>query len=100
VLKDGVTDKELGDGKTGYKLQFDNQLAQDDFIAFALASGLYLDRTLAFEKKQLDAVMSLKPAQVNAAARKHLDPSRLTKVKAGDLKKSAPEAGKPQASLP
>ena len=59
--------------------------AQDDRLAAALAGNLYLGRTMAVSQKVDEAIAALTPAQVNAALRRHLDPSKFVRVLAGDF---------------
>ncbi len=87
LLKDGVGDRELADGKQSYAQTFLTHMAEDDFVAGELAQGLFLDRTFAYWKHLGGKIAKLTPADVTSAARKHLQPSKLAKVKAGDSKK-------------
>jgi zinc protease len=45
-------------------------------------------RTLQFDQALDDKVSALTPDQVSAAFRRHIDPSGLALVKAGDFKKA------------
>ncbi len=89
LLKNGIADKELADGKTSYSQSFANRMAEDDFVAGELAQGLFLGRTFAFLKELNQRIEKLTPADVTAAARKHLQPANFAKVKAGDLNKKS-----------
>jgi len=62
---------------------------QDGGVARDLAAYLPLGRTFAYDANLEKQVDSLTVDQVNAALRKHLDPSKLTIVKAGDFAKAA-----------
>jgi zinc protease len=84
-LKSGVDDQELSEAKRAYQLAFDNQLAQDDFVAAMLTRNLHLGRTFDYWAKLNARIAALTPSQVLAAARKHIEPSRLIRVLAGDL---------------
>ena len=55
-------------------------------IGISLVSYIHLGRTFAFSKAFEDKLSSLSVADVNAALRKHVDPARITIVKAGDFK--------------
>jgi zinc protease len=64
--------------------------SSDGVVASTWTSYLDLDRSftsysLAFE----DRIKSLTAAEVNAALRRHLDPSKMTVVIAGDAAKGA-----------
>ena len=61
--------------------------AQDGTLAGAWSANLYLGRTFAYSKQFEDQVSKLTAADVAAALRKHLDPAKVTVVKAGDFKK-------------
>jgi zinc protease len=81
----GVDAKELADAKTAYQNTFDNQLANDDFVASQLARLLFVGRTFDFWGKVNTRMASLKPADLVAAAQKHVSLGRLQQVTAGDL---------------
>jgi len=89
VVKEGFTAEEIEAAKSGY-LQF-QQLgrAQDAGVARKLASYLYLDRTLAFDEELEKKISALTPEQIAAAMKRHIDPSKITIIKAGDFAKSA-----------
>ncbi|MGH9801895.1 MAG: hypothetical protein ACRD82_16155, partial [Blastocatellia bacterium] len=61
--------------------------AQDSELVGKLSSYLFLGRTLArdaeFEKK----VEALTPAEITAALQRHIDPAKITIIKAGDFAK-------------
>ena len=82
---EGVDAKELGESKKAYQSTFDNQLANDDYVASRLARLLYLGRTFDFHAKVNSAVAALLPNGVKLAAQKWIDPKRLILVRAGDL---------------
>ena len=86
ALKDGVTAEELANAKSGIMQQRVQNRAQDGTLAGGWASLLHLGRTFAYSKAFEDKLMALTVDDVNAALRKHLDPARVTIVKAGDFK--------------
>jgi len=58
-------------------------------LANRLNNYLFIGRTLAFDA-DLDAkLQALTPEQIIAAMRRHIDPSRITIVKAGDFGKKS-----------
>ena len=61
-------------------------------VRFALAGVLLsrarYDRTLKFDEDLEAKVVSLTPAQINEAFRKHIDQAGISYVKAGDFKKA------------
>ena len=87
ALKDGFTADEVANAKSGIMQTRLQNRAQDGTLAGAWTGNLYLGRTFAFSKQFEDKVMALTPAQVVAAMRKHLDPAKMTVVKAGDFSK-------------
>jgi zinc protease len=60
--------------------------AQDSALASAWVGNMYLNRTFQWSKEFEAKIKALRPAEVNAAFRKYVDPSKLTTVKAGDFK--------------
>ena len=87
ALKDGFTDAEVASAKSGIlQMRLQNR-AQDASVASAWSSFLYLDRTFAWSKDQERRIMALTTADVVAALRKHVDPAKVTIVKAGDFSK-------------
>ena len=90
MLKDGLTDKELADAKSGMLQERVVNRSSDGTLASVWVSYLDLGRTftshsLAFEER----IGSLSTAEVNAALRRHLDPAKMTVVIAGDAAKGA-----------
>ena len=57
-------------------------------LAGLLIARARFDRTLKFDEDLEAKVAALTPAQVSEAFRKHVDPSEITWVKAGDFKKA------------
>jgi zinc protease len=84
LLKDGVTDKELADAKSGYSQSWANRIADDDFVAAELALGLFTNRSFAYWKDLNAKIQKVTRAEVEAAARKYLQPAKLARVRAGD----------------
>ena len=87
ALKDGFTEAELASAKSGALQKRVQTRAQDGAVAGGWVYNLYLGRTFAFSKAFEDRILALTVADVNAALRKHLDPAKLTIVKAGDFTK-------------
>ncbi|HEY0707023.1 MAG TPA: pitrilysin family protein, partial [Polyangia bacterium] len=88
-LKSGVTAAELADAKKSYAATFQTKLAEDDFVTTELTQQLFLGRTFAHWKKINDKIATLTPAEIAAVAKKFIQPSRMTHVKAGDLTKKS-----------
>ena len=91
ALKDGFTAEELAAAKSGYLQNRQVSRAQDNGLASTLASYLFLGRTLGWDAEFEKKVAALTPEQVAAAMRRHIDPAKLTIVKAGDFAKNAPK---------
>jgi len=82
----GFTDKEVKDAKPGLMQAREQSRADDNALAAQLNSNLYLNRTFAFEEALDAKLKAMTATQVSAATKKHLDPSKLTGIKAGDFK--------------
>jgi zinc protease len=87
ALKDGFTDAELASAKSGILQMRAQTRAQDGALASGWVGNLFLGRTFAYSKQFEERIVALKTAEVSAALRKHLDPARMTIVKAGDFAK-------------
>jgi len=87
MLKDGFTAEEVAAAKSGYLQSRQVSRAQDNELAGRLNNYLFLGRTLQFDA-ELDAKLkALTPEQIIAAMRRHIDPSKITIIKAGDFGK-------------
>ena len=64
------------------------QRSEEGTIAGLLSSRERWGRTLLWDAKLEATVAALTPQQVNAAFKRHVDPTAITIVKAGDFKKS------------
>ena len=89
ALKDGFTPAEVASAKSGALQQRQQSRAQDSSLAGGWVSNLDLDRTYAWSKQFEDKLAALKPEDLLAAMRKHVDPAKITIVKAGDFAKAA-----------
>lgn len=88
MLKDGFTADELNQARSGYLQQRLQSRANDNSLAAALSNQLYLDRTMAYDIELEKRIAALTPQLLLAAMRKHIDPSKITIVKAGDFTKT------------
>jgi zinc protease len=86
MCKDGFTDKELSEAKQSLLSFRRLSRAQDSNLASGLASNLKLNRTFAVAQKVDDAIAAATLAEVNAAARKHLQPDSFVFGFGGDFK--------------
>ena len=92
ALKDGFTDQEVKEAKSGYLQNAQVGRAQDAALAAKLAGNLFIDRTLAWDAELERKIAALTPDQIASAMRRHIDPSKITIVKAGDFKSPAAPA--------
>ncbi len=89
MLKDGFTAEEVEAAKSGYLQSRQVSRAQDNELASRLNNYLFLGRTLQFDS-DLDAKLrALTPEQIVAAMRRHIDPTKMTIIKAGDFAKKS-----------
>jgi zinc protease len=89
ALKEGFTAEELETAKKGIVQAREVSRAQDAELARKLSSYLFLNRTLAWDAELEKKILALTPEQVAAAMRRHINPSKLTIIKAGDFAKAA-----------
>ena len=90
-IEDGLTQDELDDGKTSYALNFDNQLASDQFVASTLARNLEIDREFSFYQAQIDAVQQLEKSVIDDALKRNFGDLRFMTMTAGDAAKAKSE---------
>jgi zinc protease len=86
ALKDGFTDQELAEGKSGLLNLRRLALAQDDALSGLLSSQLELGRTMDHTARLFSALQALNREQVNAALRRHLKPETFVTAVGGDFK--------------
>ena len=94
ALKDGFTEDEVKAAKSGWLQAQQVSRAQDNELAAMLSSQLYLNRTMAWDEAFEKKVMALTPNEIVAAMRRHIDPAKITIVKAGDFAKAKAAATK------
>ena len=87
ALKDGFEAKEVEEARSGWLQSRQVGRAQDAALARLLSQDLYLTRTLAWDADLEKRVQALTPDQIVAALRRHIDPEKITVVKAGDFAK-------------
>ncbi len=83
--KDGVTEKELVERKQGLIGGYQVALSSTAGIAFAIMSALQRGYDLNWLDQYPDAINALTREQVNHAIHNHLDPHKMTVVKAGSM---------------
>lgn len=88
ALKDGFTAEEVAAAKSGYLQSRTVQRAQDNSLAGRLANYLFLNRTMAWDADFEQKLAALTPEQIVEAMRRHIDPTKITIIKAGDFAKA------------
>jgi zinc protease len=88
ALKDGFTAEEVAAEKKAWLDQLVVVRTQDGSLASTLLNRERFDRTMKFDEAMEAKVSTLTADEVNAAFRKHLDPSAFSYVRAGDFKKA------------
>ena len=89
VVKDGFTADEIKAARSGLLQSQMVSRAQDAGLSGTLNTNLYLNRTMNWDADFEKKMESLTPEQVNAAMKKHIDPSKISIIKAGDFAKAA-----------
>ncbi|HEX8184292.1 MAG TPA: pitrilysin family protein [Blastocatellia bacterium] len=90
ALKEGFTAEEIEAAKKGILQSREVSRAQDAELVRKLSSYMFLNRTLAWDAELEKKFLALTPEQVAQAMRRHIDPSKLTIIKAGDFAKKTP----------
>ena len=88
ALKDGLTAEEIATAKASYLQQLQLVRSQDSALAGKLVHNLLYDRTFLWDADFEKRLAALTPAQVNEALRRHIDPAKLSIIKAGDFAKT------------
>lgn len=88
VVTDGFTADEVTAAKSGWLQSQVVSRSQDAQLASALSNGLFLGRTMEWNAQNEKVIEGLTPELINAAMKRHLDPSKINIVKAGDFAKS------------
>ncbi len=85
ALKDGFTPEEVAAAKSGYLQSRQLSRSQDSGLAGRLSSYRFIGRTMQWESDFEKKVAALTPEEIVAAMRRHMDPSKIVIVKAGDF---------------
>jgi zinc protease len=91
-LKDGATEKELAEAKSGLLQGWAISRTQDPSLAGLLAAHLKLGRTMAFTADREAKVKAVTLDQINGVIRKYLDVDHLVQIYAGDFAHSGKTA--------
>ncbi|MEK6245488.1 MAG: pitrilysin family protein [Pseudomonadota bacterium] len=86
ALDQGFSDAEVDAARKGFLEARRLARSQDRGIASRLATYLFLDRTFAWDIEFEKHIAALTPAQVRDALRRHIDPKKLSVLKAGDFR--------------
>jgi zinc protease len=89
LLAEGFTEDELKTAKSGWLQQQKLNRSGDQALAARLSGYLFTNRKLDWDDKLESRVGELSVEHLNAAMRRHIDPAKLTIIKAGDFKKAA-----------
>jgi zinc protease len=86
ALADGFAQAEIESGKKSLLEQRRLSRANDRQLAARLANYLFIGRTFAWDVEFEKRIAALTPEQVRDALRRHLDPAKLSILKAGDFR--------------
>jgi zinc protease len=92
ALREGFTEDEVKAAKAGWLQSQQVTRAQDGSLAGRLNGLSYANRTVTWDGDFEKRIDSLTPAQIRDAMARHLDPERISFVKAGDFAKAAQAA--------
>ncbi len=98
AVKDGFTAEEINAARSGLLQSRMVSRAQDPSLSGTLNNNLYLNRTMNWDADFEKKMESLTPEQVNAAMKRHIDPSKISIIKAGDFAKAAKAAADKQGA--
>jgi zinc protease len=85
LLRDGVTPDELEKAKQGHLQAQKVSRANDAALAGLLSNLRHAGRTMTYEAELEKKIEALTPEQIQAAMKKHIEPTRLVIVTAGDF---------------
>jgi zinc protease len=86
MLKAGVTADEVKEAKIAYLGALKQGRASDGGLATQIERQLYTNRPFGWYGELEKKIEALTAEEVNAAFRKHIDPSKLVIIRAGDFK--------------
>ena len=89
ALSAGFSAEEVAAAKKGYLEARKLGRTQDETVAGRLANNLYLGRRYAWDADFEARIAALTPLQIQNALKRHLDPLKLSIVKAGDFTRVA-----------
>ncbi|CAN5878460.1 pitrilysin family protein [soil metagenome] len=86
LLNDGFTADELNAARNGWLQQQTVARSNDPALRVTINNNIFYGRTMQFQAELEDRVRALTVQQVNDAVRRHIDPTKMVRVKAGDFK--------------
>ena len=93
LLKDGVTDQELADAKSGLAQSWLISRTQDPSLASQLALQLWIGRSMDYVAAREAKLQGLTRDQVDEALRQNFDTAHLVQIYAGDFAGAEKKAG-------
>ena len=85
VVVSGFTAEEVDAAKRGYLDAAQSRRSNDGGVAGALVGNLIIGRTMEFVEAHEAAIRELSPEDILDAMRRHIDPERISIVRAGDF---------------
>jgi zinc protease len=85
MLKEGFTEQEIKDAKSGYLQSRKVQRSQDNSLSSSLNAMLNIGRTLKFTEEFESKISNLSADQIKAALNKHIDLKKMSVFKGGDF---------------
>ena len=85
ALRWGFTAEEVEAARRGYLDGARRQRSSDEAVASILNEYLFLDRTMEFVAQQEAVIDALTPDDLLAAMRRHIDPKKMSILRAGDF---------------
>jgi zinc protease len=87
MIEKGFTSEEVAAAKKSWQQLQQVGRAQDSSLVSLLNTRRSWNRTMTFDSELEKKIAALTPEQLQAAVRKHIDPSQLSFFRAGDFKK-------------
>jgi zinc protease len=100
VLKEGFTQKEIDEAKKSWIQSKQVTRSQDNALVGTLNSNLYLGRNLKWSEELENKVKNLTSEQILEAARKTIDLSKMSFIKAGDYEGAAKKMAEKAKNTP
>ncbi|MBV8467658.1 MAG: insulinase family protein [Burkholderiales bacterium] len=92
ILKDGITEQELAEAKSGMLQDATVARTQDGSLANQLANQAEIGRTMTYTAEKEAKIKAATVEQVNAALRKYVDLDHFVQIYAGDFAGAAKHA--------